>query len=114
MVKPESIAGNAEASEAFDKAIQAAVDAYHALLEAGVPAEDARYLLPNAAESKIVITMNVRELLHFFKPALLQPRSMGDPRHGASRCWSWRAPRLRSSSPTPVRRACAARARRVR
>ena len=34
---------------------------------AGVPAEDARYLLPNAAESKIVITMNVRELLHFFK-----------------------------------------------
>ena len=66
VVKPESIAGNAEASEAFDKAIQAAVDAYHALLEAGVPAEDARYLLPNAAESKIVITMNVRELLHFF------------------------------------------------
>ena len=42
------------------------MDAYHALLEAGVPAEDARYLLPNAAESKIVITMNVRELLHFF------------------------------------------------
>ena len=36
------------------------------LVEAGVPAEDARYLLPNAAESKIVITMNVRELLHFF------------------------------------------------
>ena len=32
-----------------------------------MPAEDARYLLPNAAESKIVITMNVRELLHFFK-----------------------------------------------
>lgn len=66
VVKPESIAGNAAASETFDKAIQAAVDAYHTLLEAGVPAEDARYLLPNAAESKIVITMNVRELLHFF------------------------------------------------
>ena len=27
---------------------------------------DARYLLPNAAESKIVVTMNVRELRHFF------------------------------------------------
>ena len=66
VVKPESVADNAAASEAFDKAIQAAVDAYHVLLEAGVPAEDARYLLPNAAESKIVITMNVRELLHFF------------------------------------------------
>ena len=38
-----------------------------ALVEAGIPAEDARYLLPNACETKIVITMNVRELLHFFE-----------------------------------------------
>ena len=67
VVKPESVAANAEASAKFDEAVQAAVDAYHALLEAGVPAEDARYLLPNAAETKIVITMNVRELLHFFR-----------------------------------------------
>ncbi len=29
--------------------------------------EDARFLMPNAAETKIVITMNARELLHFFK-----------------------------------------------
>ena len=29
--------------------------------------EDARFLLPNAAETKIIITMNARELLHFFK-----------------------------------------------
>ncbi len=66
VVKPESVTANAEAEAVFDEAIDAAVDAYHKLLEAGVPAEDARYLLPNAAESKIVITMNVRELLHFF------------------------------------------------
>ena len=46
--------------------IEAAIAAYEKLLAAGVPAEDARYLLPNAAETKIVITMNVRELLHFF------------------------------------------------
>ena len=50
----------------FDEAIAAAIEAYEKLLAAGVPAEDARYLLPNAAETKIVITMNVRELLHFF------------------------------------------------
>ncbi len=49
----------------FDEAIDAVVDAYHKLRDAGVPAEDARYLLPNAAETKIVITMNIRELLHF-------------------------------------------------
>ncbi len=66
VVKPQSVAGNERAEAVFDEAIAAAVDAYHKLLDAGVPAEDARYLLPNAAESKIVITMNVRELLHFF------------------------------------------------
>ncbi len=39
---------------------------YKELLEAGVPAEDARYILPNAAATKIIITMNARELRHFF------------------------------------------------
>jgi len=29
--------------------------------------EDARFILPNAAETKIVVTMNARELLHFFR-----------------------------------------------
>lgn len=29
--------------------------------------QDARYLLPNAAETKIIVTMNARELLHFLK-----------------------------------------------
>ncbi len=66
VIKPESIAADEEASALFDKAIQTAVDAYTKLLDSGIPAEDARYLLPNAAETKIVITMNVRELLHFF------------------------------------------------
>ncbi len=28
--------------------------------------EDARFVLPNAAETKLVVTMNARELLHFF------------------------------------------------
>jgi thymidylate synthase (FAD) len=32
----------------------------------GIPAEDARYILPNATETKIIMTMNARELLHFF------------------------------------------------
>lgn len=29
--------------------------------------EDARFLLPNAAETKLIVTMNARELLHFFR-----------------------------------------------
>lgn len=66
-VTPPSVAADPGALAAFEAATQAAFDAYRALIDAGVPAEDARYLLPNAMESKIVITMNVRELLHFFE-----------------------------------------------
>lgn len=66
VVKPRSVAENEETSRLFDEMIDRVVDAYQAFLAAGVPAEDARYILPNAAESKIVVTMNIRELLHFF------------------------------------------------
>jgi len=39
---------------------------YGKMMRAGVPAEDARFALPNATETKILITMNARELHHFF------------------------------------------------
>lgn len=66
-VKPDSVAQDAQADAVFDEAVEAAKAAYVKLVELGIPAEDARYLLPNAAETKIVVTMNVRELLHFFE-----------------------------------------------
>ena len=65
-IKPASIAENEEANRLFDEMIEKTVEAYQAFLDAGIPAEDARYILPNAAETKIVVTMNIRELLHFF------------------------------------------------
>lgn len=65
-VIPPAVEENAEQKAIFDEAMKAAVDAYSMLVEAGVEAEDARYLLPNAAETKIVVTMNARELYHFF------------------------------------------------
>jgi len=39
---------------------------YQSLIEKGVKKEDARYILPNAVTSDIVVTMNARELRHFF------------------------------------------------
>jgi thymidylate synthase (FAD) len=66
-VVPPSVVADPTARSAYDDACEAAFLAYRALLDAGVPAEDARYLLPNAMETKIVVTMNVRELLHFFE-----------------------------------------------
>lgn len=64
-VLPPSVASHKEASEIFSKAMKASAEAYDALVKAGIPAEDARYVLPNACETKIIITMNARELLHF-------------------------------------------------
>lgn len=40
---------------------------YKDLKAAGVPNEDARMVLPNACETSIIVTMNVRTLLNFFK-----------------------------------------------
>lgn len=39
---------------------------YRALINKGVPEEDARYILPNACTTNIIMTMNARELRHFF------------------------------------------------
>jgi thymidylate synthase (FAD) len=39
---------------------------YQDALDAGIKPEDARYLLPEATKTKIVVTMNLRELFHFF------------------------------------------------
>ena len=39
---------------------------YGELVELGVPKEDARYVLSNATETKIVLTMNTRTLYNFF------------------------------------------------
>jgi thymidylate synthase (FAD) len=40
---------------------------YEHMLKCGVPPEDARYILPNATTTEIVMTMNFRELRHFLE-----------------------------------------------
>lgn len=39
---------------------------YNELIDAGIPAEDARFCQPQSVQVKIVMSMNARELLHFF------------------------------------------------
>jgi thymidylate synthase (FAD) len=74
-VVPPSVAANAEASKVFLAAMEHARAAYDRLVELGLAEgrgkesvqEDARFVLPNAAETKIVVTMNARELRHFLQ-----------------------------------------------
>lgn len=73
-VVPPRIAASAEARTVFYEAMEHARWAYERLVELGLAEgrssesvfEDARFVLPNAAETKIVVTMNARELRHFF------------------------------------------------
>ena len=65
-ILPPSIAERPEASERFKALMENIQQAYNDLVESGVPKEDARYVLANATETKIVVTMNARSLMHFF------------------------------------------------
>jgi thymidylate synthase (FAD) len=74
-IVPPSIKQDSELTQEFKKGMAEAQENYTKVLtrleELGYKGEagqqDARYLLPNAAETKIVVTMNARELLHFFR-----------------------------------------------
>ena len=65
-VTPPKIRKNNEHEELFKETMQQLSDNYKKLLDAGVPAEDARYIYPNAAKTNLAVTMNARELMHFF------------------------------------------------
>ena len=65
-ITPPSIEKNKDAKEKFDNLISNMHNLYKELLDSGIEAEDARYILPNASETKIIVTMNGRELLNFF------------------------------------------------
>ena len=65
-VMPPSIADNLQMKAGFEAQLAALHQLYSEMVDAGIPAEDARYILPNATSTKIIVTMNARALLHFF------------------------------------------------
>ncbi|MFC2162422.1 FAD-dependent thymidylate synthase [Candidatus Altiarchaeota archaeon] len=66
-VIPGSVEGKEEALGLYKDFMESARDVYGKLIDAGIPKEDARFVLPNATTSKIIVTMNFRELRHFIK-----------------------------------------------
>lgn len=66
-VIPHTIEQIPEAKAKFEACMQGLQNLYNDLADNyGIPAEDARYVLPNAAETKIVCTFNARSLYNFF------------------------------------------------
>lgn len=90
-ITPPSVSEDIEVNDIYNRAMAGAYDAYNSIcdklsrkyfnefISAGVcekearsksekkAAEDARFVLPNACETKMAVTMNARSLLNFFK-----------------------------------------------
>ena len=61
---PNTIEKNEELNKKFDEFMAKVSEFYLELTEAGIPAEDARAVLPNAASTSMVASLNLREMIH--------------------------------------------------
>jgi len=66
-ITPPEISADPRLVKAYRKAMDAAWQSYRELLEAGIKAELARYVLPNACSTEIICTWNFREIRHIIK-----------------------------------------------
>ncbi len=62
---PATIAeGDPELRTRYEEQVDGALGLYEQLLAAGVPGEDARFVFPNATRTNLVMTTNLRALIH--------------------------------------------------
>ena len=66
-ITPPKIEKNKGMKTAYNLIMENIWKEYNKLLEMGIPAEDARFVLPNAACTNIIVTMNARSLMNFFE-----------------------------------------------
>lgn len=65
LVIPESIQ-NSDFGLRVRAVMEVVMDLYQQMVDDGIPCEDARYITPQAVPTVLIMTMNARELLHFF------------------------------------------------
>ena len=63
---PPDVAENPAAKAIWDRFMDNVAETYQQLRSHGVRKEDARFILPNATTTRIIVTMNFRALRHFF------------------------------------------------
>ena len=61
---PPTIERDEKLKKVFEDFMGEISSKYQEFVEAGIPAEDARFVLPNAAASSLVASLNLRELIH--------------------------------------------------
>jgi len=65
-VVPPDVAADPAAREIWDRFMDNLAETYRQLRARGIRKEDARFILPNATATRIVVSMNYRSLRHFF------------------------------------------------
>ncbi len=63
-VTPPSVSKNPELLKKYEDFMHQTALLYQEMTEAGVAAEDARFILPNATTTSMVVSLNLRELIH--------------------------------------------------
>ena len=66
-VIPPTIANDIASEFLFKDLMRRIQETYDSFILNGIPAEDARYVLPNACSTQLITTFNVRGLLNFFE-----------------------------------------------
>lgn len=65
-VRVPKIDANEGLMKEYEKTMAALAATYQKFLDAGIPPEDARYVLPNATKTNLVMSMDARSLMNFF------------------------------------------------
>ncbi len=87
-VIPKSIEKDKKTKEIYKDCLKEIQAAYIHLIKLGVPKEDARFLLPNAIETKLYVTGNLRAWLEFFKQRL-DKSAQWEIRDLSKALWLW-------------------------
>ena len=66
-ITPSSIENNSDAEDIYNRCMMMIDLCYQELKQLGIPNEDARFVLPNACDTRIIFTMNARSLHNFFR-----------------------------------------------
>jgi len=84
---PPTVKRERQTLYSYTASVLESVEKFYTLLDAGVPLEDARYVLPDSVKTRIVFTMNARELLEVFLPLRMCSRAQWEIRQLAWRVW---------------------------
>jgi thymidylate synthase (FAD) len=65
-VIPETVYNNTEALGIYNATMKIIQESYDKLISLGIRAEDARYVFPNAAQTNLIVSMNLRAFMEFY------------------------------------------------